>query len=118
MAVALGEGADQAATRRSRLSEPPPETPKMTVRRLQKWQPALRSAVVLILLVSGVSPSASNASSAGDARSAPTALGGPCTRRRCLNLHGGGGLRERGRASDAKRQGPAQVQPPILTART
>jgi len=105
------EGADQAAKRRCRLSASLPETPPTPVRTLHTPQPALRSAVVLILLVSGISPSASNASSASVARSAPTVLGDHCTGRQCLHLQGGGS-RERGEAV------PGQVQPPTLHGRT
>ncbi|KAJ1469666.1 hypothetical protein T484DRAFT_1661276 [Baffinella frigidus] len=83
----------------------------MTTRRLHTPQPALRSAVVLILLVSGISPSASSTSPASVARSAPTALGHPCTWRRCLRLQGGGESQGRGGAADAKRQGAGQVLP-------
>jgi hypothetical protein len=114
MAVARGEGAAQAAARRFRLLEPLLETPPTPVRRLHTPQPALRSAVVLILLFSFISSSASNAPSAGVARSAPAALGDPCTGRQCLRLHGGGGSRGRVRAADV----PGQVRRPILTPRT
>ncbi|KAJ1489792.1 hypothetical protein T484DRAFT_1936494 [Baffinella frigidus] len=58
----------------------------MTVFMLHAPQPALRSAVVLVLLFSGFSPSASNAPHASLARSAPSAFWGPCTGRRCLRL--------------------------------
>ena len=112
MAVARGEGADQAATRRCRLSEPP-ETIPMPVCRFRTPQPTLRSAVVFILLVS-ISPSASNAPSASVARSAPIGLRDACPARRCLRLQGGGGSRGRGAAADV----PGQVRPPILTQRT
>jgi len=120
MAVARGEGADQAATRRCRLSEAPPEMPPPTAFRLHTAPPAHRSAVVLILLVSGISPSAPNTSPASVALSAPTGLGGPETWRWCIRLQGGRG--SWGVAADAKWQGPGQVQPkvrpPMLTART
>ena len=114
MVVARGWGADEAATRRCRLSELLPETPLTPVRTLRTPRPALRSAVVLILLVSGISSSASNAPSAGVARSAPTALGDPCTWRPCLYIKGGGGSRGRGGAADV----PGQVRHPILNPRT
>jgi len=118
MAVARGEGADQAATRRCRLSEAPPEIPPPAACRLHTPPPALRSAVVLILLVSGISPSAPNTSPASVARSAATGLGGPETWRRCIRLQGGRGSWERGVAADEKWQGSGQVRPPMLTART
>ena len=116
--AARGEGADEAAMRRCRLSEPPPETPETVLRRLHRPQPALRSAVVLVLLISGISPCSSNARSAGVARSAPAVFGVPSTGRHCLRIQGGGGSRERDGAADvtfhAKWQGPGQVRPPIL----
>jgi hypothetical protein len=118
MAVARGEGSDQAAAQRCGLSEAPTETPPQTARRLHTPPPALRSAVVLILLVSGISPSAPNTSPASVSHSAATGLGGPETWRRCIRLKGHGGSWGRGVAADAKWQGPGQVRPPMLTART
>jgi len=118
MAVTRGEGAGQAATRRCRLSEAPPEMPQPTACRLHTPPPALRSAVVLILFVSGISPSAPNTSPTSVAHSAPTGLGDPETWRWCIRLQGGRGAGGRGVAADAKGQGPGQVRPPMLTART
>ena len=117
MAVVRGGRADEAATRRCRLSEPLPEMPPPTVRRLHMPQPVLRYAAVLVLIVSGISPSASNTSPASVDRRAPNALEGPCTVRRCSRLHGDGVSWGRGTAAHARWQGPGQVQPPMLTPR-
>ena len=118
MAVARGEGADQAATRRCRLSGAPPEMTPPTACRLHTSPPALRSAVVLVLLVLGISPSAPDTSPASVARSAATGLGSPNTWRRCIHLQDGRVSWGRGVAVDATWQGPGQVRPPMLTART
>ena len=112
MAVAGGVGADQAATRRCRLSELLPEAPPINVCRLRTSQPALRSAVVLILLL-GILPSGSkHTPRAIIDRSAPTALGIPCTGSRCLRLQGGLGARVLDGTADV----PGQVRPPSLPA--
>ena len=114
----MSEGADEAATRRCRRPEPPPATPEMILRRLHTPQPALRSAVVFVLLISGISPCSSNARPACVARSAPAVLGVPSTGRHCLRLRGGGESQGRYGVADvtfhAKWQGPGQVRPPIL----
>ena len=77
-------------------------------------QPGLLSAVVIILLVSGISPSAWNAHPAGVAYSAPTTSVRPCTGKLCLRLQVGGGSQGCGAAADV----PGQVRPPILHGRT
>ena len=111
MAVKRGEGADEAATRFGRHSEPLLQTQQPTVRRLCTPQPALMSAVVLILFVSGMSPSSSSAPSTSVARSAPTTLGDPFKGMQWLCLRGGGS-REQDEVADV----PGQVRPQILTA--
>jgi hypothetical protein len=77
-------------------------------------QPGLLFTVVIILLVSGISPSAWNAHPAGIACSATTSSVGPCTGRLCLRVQGGGESQGCGAAADV----PGQVRPPILHGRS